>query len=291
MNSIVSKVSDPAAVAAIGTLTQIIEYQRRDLGTLAKELRDTRSQLLNLGTSVNNGYLHMSDKFEKMYNRFTLWEQTNEGMFPNNLGNRMIMNVHNPVDVDIPRAELELQVPVPTIVINNQPTTATATEMITETTTETTTEATVTVTTTATTANMATAINGEATPTELARAAGINAVTRLRASNDPHLPNMSLMFPVTWSALLAEWRVEHLSDFDRKGVPSSWKDSGLQQRYAKRLRCIRLIRRIATMSDVSEAQVVEDLDRILNAVDNLTVSKHLIQLEKQDSTIKRRVKK
>jgi hypothetical protein len=221
----------------------------------------------------------------------------------------MMTDVHNPIDVDIPRAELELHVPVPTFGNNNQPSTATTTAVMTtaatttETTTATTTAATTiavtttaattiaTATTTATTTATAAARTGEITPAELARAAGIDALTRLRPSNDPHLPNMSLMFPATWTALLAEWRVENLSDFDRKGIPATWNDNKLRQRYAKRLRCIRLINRIATMSNVPESQVVEDLDRILNAIDNLNVSKHLMQLEEQDTTIKRRTKK
>ena len=270
VNNIVSCVQDPAVVAAISSLTQVIEYQRRDLAALGRQLRVTQTQVQNVGTSVNSGYLHMSTKYDTTFNWATICQKCNIDMYPspNRLG--YMRNVHNPIDVYIPRQELEIIVQVP-IIANNQPETTMATAEATTTATATTTTAT-TSTTTTTMATTATAIatmavNGEVTPTDLARAAGIDAINRLRACNQPHRPNMSLIFPATWSIFLAEWRVENLSDFDRKGVPAGWKDSKLQQRYAKRLRCIRLIRRIAASTDPaeSESSVVEDLDRMLNA--------------------------
>jgi hypothetical protein len=260
VNTIVGSVSDPAVVAAIGSLTQALEYQRRAISTLSSELIEVRRQMQNLGTSVNGGYLHMSNQYDKMCTRNMVCQHCEVVMLPSANPRGNITNVHNSLNVDIPLPELEVQVDVPTFA--NVPIGAAATT-----------------------------INVEVTPTDLARAAGIDAVNQLRASNDPHLPNMSVMFPTSWNQLLAEWRREHLSDFDRKGVPSTWKDSKLQQRFAKRLRCIRLIRRIATTTNVEESVVVADLDRILNSMDKLTVSKQLADLERQDTSMKRRIGK
>jgi hypothetical protein len=263
--TLVNSVSDPAAVAAIGSLMQTVEYQRREIANLTKEVRDTRVQLQNLSTAVNAGYLEMSNNFQRMC--VTISQNCN--VVGTGATNQVQVTTTNntaaALNIDIPLPETEVEVNVNDATFaNNQPN----------------------ILPQATVAN-----NTPPTPADLARAAGIDATTRLRASNDPHLPVMATVFPTTWAQLLAEWRREHLSSLERKGVPATWNDSKLQQRYAKRVRCIRVIRRIAAREEIPEEEVEQELDSVLRAVSQLRLSQQLADLEKVDPEMKRRQRK
>jgi hypothetical protein len=192
-----------------------------------------------------------------MCTQITLWQ--NGGVATNQVATTN--HTANAVNVDIPLPEMEVEVDVNDATFaDNQPT----------------------ILPQATVAN-----NTPPTPAELARAAGIDAVNRLRPTNNPHLPVMATVFPTTWAQLLAEWRREHLSNFERKGLPATWDDSKLQQRYAKRLRCIRMIRRISAREEIPEEEVVQELDSVLRAVQRLTLTQQLADLEKVDPDMKR----
>jgi hypothetical protein len=121
----------------------------------------------------------------------------------------------------------------------------------------------------------------------LAAELNFNAFDLLLTS--PRLPNMKTEFPLTWRELYVEWKDNDLQSFV-KARQQEWKDSKLVQRYAKRHRAIKIIRRsIATMGNgrMNDSEVVDALD-FERIRDGHSLSKHIHLLFLNDSTRTRR---
>jgi hypothetical protein len=97
-------------------------------------------------------------------------------------------------------------------------------------------------------------------------------------------PTMTAKFPSSWIALLEEWERNHLEQHTIPGSHSHWSIAD-QQRFSKRYRGIKIIRKLATGLSIRlhTMAILLDIERR-----HETCSNHLLSLEKLDATIPRR---
>lgn len=127
--------------------------------------------------------------------------------------------------------------------------------------------------------------------TQQARIAGeldMNALDLLLTS--PRLPACSLKFPKTWHDLYEEWNTNDLESFV-KAKQQLWNDRILVQKYSKRHRAIKILRRMKTIlgnGRLNDVEVINILDfnRIRDFSESL--SKHIHHLFNNDPTRVRR---
>lgn len=114
-----------------------------------------------------------------------------------------------------------------------------------------------------------------------ARILGQNAFHQML--NAPRRPTVTAHFPETWDMLLEEWNREDLQSFVRIKT-STWGSSELVGRFTKRHRAMRLLRdhmRVANIRDEREAAVHLEIQREQL---NMTLSKHVMHLFKNNNT-------
>lgn len=122
----------------------------------------------------------------------------------------------------------------------------------------------------------------------IAREMDMNALDLLLTS--PRLPACSQKFPKTWHDLYEEWKNNDLESFV-KAKQQLWNDRILVQKYSKRHRAIKIIRRQKTIlgnGRLNDVEVVNILDynRIRDHSESL--SKHIHHLFNNDNTRARR---
>ena len=127
--------------------------------------------------------------------------------------------------------------------------------------------------------------------TQQARIAGeldMNALDLLLTS--PRLPSCSLKFPKTWHDLYAEWKNNDLESFV-KCKQQLWKDPILIQKFSKRHRAVKIIRRMKTIlgnGRLNDVEVINILDFNRIRDHGESISKHIHHLFSNDDTITRR---
>jgi hypothetical protein len=126
--------------------------------------------------------------------------------------------------------------------------------------------------------------------TKQARIAGemdMNAIDLLM--NSPRLPSCSTEFPKSWRDLYSEWKTNDLQSFV-KARQQLWNDPKLVQRFSKRHRAIKIIKRtMETMGNgrMNDVEVINTLD-FQRLRDGYTLSKHIHVLFINDNTRTRR---
>lgn len=127
--------------------------------------------------------------------------------------------------------------------------------------------------------------------TQQARIAGeldMNAFDLLLRS--PRLPACSLKFPKTWHDLHEEWKNNDLESFV-KCKQHLWNDPILIQKFSKRLRAIKIMRRMKTIlgnGRLNDVEVINILDFNRLRDHGNSISKHIHHLFTNDNTITRR---
>jgi hypothetical protein len=115
---------------------------------------------------------------------------------------------------------------------------------------------------------------------------GYNAVQMLRPS--PRLPSIK-GFPKDWPAFLAEWNNNDLESFINS-IKSDWKDDTLVQRFTKRHRGIKELRKFMINHHYhDEAEAAMELENIRGSIKK-SLSTHIMQLFLSNGDIKRRVR-
>lgn len=120
----------------------------------------------------------------------------------------------------------------------------------------------------------------------IARDLGVNALGLLR--NEPRVPVL-VDFPRDWPAFLADWNLNDLQSFI--GVSTrEWNSSRLTQRFVKRHRGIKCIRRFQQQHNYHDE--VEAAGRLEEIRINLRISlsKHITDLFLTDGDVRRRVR-
>jgi hypothetical protein len=97
-------------------------------------------------------------------------------------------------------------------------------------------------------------------------------------------PFIGAKFPTSWTILLQEWTDQGMDTYLKDGIRSRWVMTD-QQRYSKRYRGIKMIKRIAKSLSVDEQAAVIKLDTDRGS---MSCSNHLLALEKTDKSIQRR---
>jgi hypothetical protein len=115
------------------------------------------------------------------------------------------------------------------------------------------------------------------------QALNLNAFDVMRST--PRKPSMSLVFPETWVSLLSEWTTNGLQDFIAKGTKGAW-DTGLQQRFAKRYRAIKVLTKIAGRNDMK--LIAAELDVAREQLNNMSLTVHMSMLYKNQCKYKPR---
>lgn len=123
----------------------------------------------------------------------------------------------------------------------------------------------------------------------LANSININPVDLLLSS--ARLPSCNTKFPESWESLYNEWNDNDLESFV-KSRQQEWKDKKLIQRYSKRLRAMKIIKKTMTTMGNGRFNALEvcnslDFDRLR---DGHTLSKHIHLLFNQDATRNRRTR-
>lgn len=127
--------------------------------------------------------------------------------------------------------------------------------------------------------------------TQQARIAGeldMNALDLLLRS--PRLPSCSLKFPKTWHDLHEEWKNNDLESFV-KCKQQLWKDPVLIQKFSKRYRAIKILRRMKTIignGRLNDVEVINILDSNRIRDHSESISKHIHHLFNNDNTRTRR---
>lgn len=121
----------------------------------------------------------------------------------------------------------------------------------------------------------------------LAASININPVDMLLSS--ARLPSCNTKFPESWLGLYNEWKDNDLESF-RKARQQEWKDKKLVQRYSKRLRAIKIIKKTMTTMGNGRFNAVDvcntlDFERLR---DGHTMSKHIELLFNNDASRVRR---
>jgi hypothetical protein len=122
-------------------------------------------------------------------------------------------------------------------------------------------------------------------PPGVATALGLNAFQLMQ--NTPRVPSMTQNFPESWSILLNEWQANDLGDFEKKGTKGIWKND-LQQRYAKRQRAMKVLRKTAGSRKTLKLMAA-DLD-IARVSMNVSLTKHIQMLYKMNCEYKPRAR-
>ena len=115
---------------------------------------------------------------------------------------------------------------------------------------------------------------------------GYNPVQMLRST--PRLPSI-LGFPKDWPAFLAEWNNNDFESFINS-IKADWKDEKLVQRFVKRHRGIKVLRKF--MKDHhyhDEAEAALELENIRGSVKK-SLSSHMTQIFLLDGDVKRRIR-
>ena len=116
---------------------------------------------------------------------------------------------------------------------------------------------------------------------------GLNQVTMLR--HTPRSPVMSEKLPLNWVALESEWRINKLDSFVNM-ESKLWDDNKLTQRFYKRHRGIKMIRKFKKEHHyIDDAEAAGKLELVRDVVKR-SLSSHMAELFKYDNDIKRRVR-
>jgi ASC-1-like (ASCH) protein len=105
----------------------------------------------------------------------------------------------------------------------------------------------------------------------------LNAYQVMR--NTPRVPAMSHIFPESWTLMFHEWETNKLDDFEKKGTKGKW-ENGLQQRYAKRFRAIKILKKLAG-NNKSLKQMAADLEVSRIQLNSMSMTNHIEMLYKQ----------
>ena len=119
---------------------------------------------------------------------------------------------------------------------------------------------------------------------------GLNAFNVMRQT--PRLPSLDGLFPETWKELVSEWKNNDLESFI-KAKKQHWKVPVLVQRFIKRHRAMKVLRRYKEYlgdrrKDEEAVAKIMDNDRVSK---EMSLSKHMTILFKNDNTIIRRIRK
>jgi hypothetical protein len=103
---------------------------------------------------------------------------------------------------------------------------------------------------------------------------------------DARMPKVDGEFPVCWKDLVDEWELDDLQSFTTVKT-TRWKSKVIVQRYTKRYRAMRVLRRyIRQVGDsISEEEAAIRLDTERNCR-KISLSKHMLQLFQHDNTVK-----
>ena len=133
------------------------------------------------------------------------------------------------------------------------------------------------------------AVSFQTAATRRNRAMGLDAFQVLRQT--PRLPSLCNYFPESWKDLVNDWATNDLESFV-KAKMQHWKAPALVQRFVKRHRAINVLRRfkdhIGDRRDDAAIAIILDRDRLQK---EMSLSKHMTMLFKDDNTIIRRVRK
>jgi hypothetical protein len=98
---------------------------------------------------------------------------------------------------------------------------------------------------------------------------------------------MCQTFPESWDLVLHEWQTNALGDFEQKGTKGAW-DNGLQQRYAKRIRAMKVLKKMAGKKPLKHMANDFDLARVQQ--NNMSMTNHIDMLYKNQFAYKSRAR-
>jgi hypothetical protein len=121
------------------------------------------------------------------------------------------------------------------------------------------------------------------------QALGYNGLQMLRGS--PRTPSIVGRFPETWSSLLGNWKNNDYESFVNMN-PRLWDNSALTQRFVKRHRAIKMLRKFKQKYNChDDIEAAGKLDEMLLSILKISLTKHVNQLFESDGMVKRREKK
>jgi hypothetical protein len=116
---------------------------------------------------------------------------------------------------------------------------------------------------------------------------GYHALELLRGA--PRTLIVDDKFPETWPDLVGEWRVNDLESFIKMN-PKLWNSTALTQRYIKRHRAMKVLRKFRSEKkyhdDIEAAGKLEEV----RYIEKISLTKHLYLLFQHDNQVKRRVR-